>query len=206
MGWLEFFANIINALAWPGVVLIFLWYNRERLAKLFGLINELTLPGGTGVKFNRALDKASVEAKLLSSEAPDVAHINESHLDSQASSDVAKQFPEAFVVQGFLGVVETLGEMVRFLALPTKGRDPESVVRELARLGYIDQNSVDLFSNLQDAYTAAVREGYVRLTAEKALRYRQAAQALNTQLRKVLPRLEADNPRKRQWGLPEDRS
>jgi hypothetical protein len=198
MDWLGFIASIIGSLAWPGVVLIVLWYNRQRLSNLPDWIDELT---SRAVKFIKALDKASAEAKLLASEAPDVAHI-EGHVESQALSDVAKQFPEATVVQSFIEVVETLAQMVRFLALPTKGRDPKSVVTELARLGYIDQNSVDLFFNLQEAHTAAVREGYVRLKAEEGLRYRQAAQALNAQLRKLLPRLEADNPRKREWGTP----
>jgi hypothetical protein len=105
-------------------------------------------------------------------------------------------------VQSFIELVETLGSMVQFLALPTKGRDPGTVVKEVARLGYIDQKSVDLFLSLKDAYTAAIREGYVRLTAEDALRYREAAQVLNAQLREVLPRLQVDNSRKKEWGTP----
>ena len=77
-----------------------------------------------------------------------------------------------------------------------------SVVMELARLGYIDQTRIRLFVDLKDAYTAAVQAGYVRLTAEEALRYRKAAQVLNTELREVLRRVEIDNPRKKQWGTP----
>jgi hypothetical protein len=106
------------------------------------------------------------------------------------------------VVQSFIEIVETLGKMVHFLALPTKGRDPMSVVMELARLGYIDQTSVRLFVDLKDGYDAAVRSGYGRLPLEECLRYRQAAQVLNAQLREVQPRLEVDNPRRREWGTP----
>jgi hypothetical protein len=196
MDWLGFIASVIGSLAWPGVVLIVLWCNRQRLSSLPDWIEELTLPGGTKVKFTKALDKASAEARLLASEAPDTARFE----GRVASSPVVEQFPEATVVQSFIELVETLGQMVQFLALPTKGRDPETVIRELTRLGYIDQKSVDLFLSLKRAYTAAVREGYVRLTAEEGLRYRQAAQVLNAQLREVLPRLERDNPRKREWG------
>jgi hypothetical protein len=170
MGTLEFVASIIGSLAWPSVVLVVLWYNRKRLANLPDWIDELTLPGGTKLKFIKALDKASVEANLLvsegklaASEPPDSAHF-QAHVASD--TDLATQFPEAAVVQSFIEVVETLGQMLRFLALPTKGRDPLSVVIELARLGYIDQTSVTLFRNLHDAYNAAVRVGYARLTAE----------------------------------------
>ena len=169
-------------------------------------IDELTLPGGTKLKFIKALDKASVEANLLASEgklatseSPDSAHV-QGHVASDPLRDLATQFPEAAVVQSYIEVVETLGQMVRFLALPTKGRDPLSVVIELARLGYIDQKSATLFHSLHDAYNAA--GGYVRLTPEEALRYRELAQVLNTHLREILPRLEVDNPRKREWGTP----
>ena len=197
MGWLEFFASIIGSLAWPGVVLVVLWYNRQRLANLPDWLDELTFPGGAKVKFVRALDKARVEANLLT---PHVAVIK--GVEPSPLSDLAGQFPEAGVVQSFIEIVETLGKMIRFLPLPTKGRDPTSVIMELARLGYVDQKSVSLFANLKDAFTAAVRGGYVRLSAEEALRYREAAQVLNAQLREVLPRLEVDNPRKKEWGTP----
>jgi hypothetical protein len=70
---LEFIASIIGSLAWPGVVLVVLWYNRQRLASLPDWIEELTLPGGTKIKFVRAL--ASAEAKLSASEAPASAQV-----------------------------------------------------------------------------------------------------------------------------------
>jgi hypothetical protein len=180
------------------VVLVVLWYNRHRLANLPDWIDELTLPGGAKIKFVRALARASVEANLLASEAPDIAHAKGQVED--ASSELAGQFPEAVVVHSFIEVVETLGEMVRFLALPTKGRDPMSVVMELARLGYIDQTRIRLFVDLKDAYTACVQAGYARLTVEEALQYRKAAQVLNTELREVQRRVEIDNPRKKEWG------
>jgi hypothetical protein len=44
MDWLDFFASIIGSLAWPGVVLVVLWYNRQRLANLPDWIEELTFP------------------------------------------------------------------------------------------------------------------------------------------------------------------
>jgi hypothetical protein len=195
MGWLDFLASIIGSLAWPAVVLVVLWYNRQRLANLPDWIKELKLPGGTKIKFKRALD----EARFLAAETATPAAAPS--LEGVAPP-VAEQFPEAMVVQSFIELVETLGNMVRFLALPAKARDPETVMQELARLGYIEQTSVDLFRSLNTAYTAAVREGYVRLTAEEGLQYRQVAQALNTRLREVLPRLEVDNPRRREWGTP----
>jgi hypothetical protein len=193
MGWLNFLASIIGSLAWPGVVLIVLWYNRRRLANLPDWLDELTLPGGAKIKFTRALESATAAVSGAS--------------HTQAESPVedapfANQFPEALVVHSFIEIVETLGSMVRLLPLPTKARGPTFVVNELARLGYIDQTTVKIFTDLQDAYTAAVRAGYVRLTAEEGFRYREAAQKLNARLREVLPRLEVENPRQKAWGTP----
>jgi hypothetical protein len=190
MGWLDFFASIIGSVAWPGVVLVVLCYNRRRLANLPDWIEELTLPGGTKFKFRKALDEA---VALAGAVVPPAGFSNQ---------PVAEEFPETMVVRSFIELVETLGNMVQFLALPTKARDPETVMQELARLGYIEQRSVDLFQSLKTAYTAAVREGYARLTAEEARQYRHVAQVLNWRLREVLPRLEADNPRKKEWGTP----
>lgn len=61
MGLLEFIASIIGSLAWPGVVLVVLWYNRKRLANLPDWLEELTLPGGAKIKFVRALEKARAQ-------------------------------------------------------------------------------------------------------------------------------------------------
>jgi hypothetical protein len=175
-------------------VLLVLWYNRRRLANLPDWLDELTLPGGAKVKFARALESARADAKLIASET--------SALQTDEHAPFAGQFPEALVVHSFIEIVETLGSMVRFLPLPTKGRDPTSVINELARLGYIDQLTARLFTDLQEAYTAAVRIGYGRQTAEDGLRYREVAQMLHARLREVLPRLELENPRKKEWGTP----
>jgi len=136
MNWLQFIASIIGSLAWPGVVLAVLWYNRKRLVALLDWVDELTLPGGAKIKFVKAIDKASVEAtRLLGSEAVLRDHFqifpSEDLGESAPSSDLGDQFPEATVVQSFIEVVETLGKMVPFLALPTKGRDPSRSLQSL---------------------------------------------------------------------------
>jgi hypothetical protein len=194
MDWLEFISSIVGSLVWPGVVLLVLWFNRHRLASLLDFIDELTLPGGAKIKFVKALSKATA---LL---PEDAQAQEESIARPDPVLELAHRCPEAAVVESFIEIVETLGGMVRLLPLPTKGRDPLSVLRELQRLGYINAKTVNLFENLSDAYTAAVRAGYVRLSPEEALRYHEASRALSTQLREVLPRLEFDNPRKKEWG------
>lgn len=68
MDGLQFLASVIGSLAWPGAVLAVLWYNRVRLSNLFSnarWIEELTLPGGTKIRFPKAAQKAAETAQLI---------------------------------------------------------------------------------------------------------------------------------------------
>jgi hypothetical protein len=196
MGALEFIASIIGSLAWPGVVLVVLWYNRHRLANLPDWIEELTFPGGAKIKFAKALTEASARAEQLMPEVKN-AEAKDS-VGPDPMSDLANQLPEAAVIVSFREVEQTLGEMVRFLALPMRVTESGGIIAELVRRGYIDENTVQLFQSLKDARDASLRtiqyHSYrstaLRLWPEQALRYREAAKALNIKLREVLASLE----------------
>jgi hypothetical protein len=203
MNWLEFVASIIGSLAWPGVVLVVLWYNRHRLANLPDWIDELTLPGGAKVKFARALKRAEeASGKLLASEGRDVANVEGQVAPPKPMVDLAQDHPNAAIVAIFEEIEKIIHQMARFLPLPTKGRDPLSVMYELVRRGYLDLSALRLYQSLAEGRDAAVRARYfVALSAEDAVSYLAAAQVLKEQLiNTVLPRLEVDNPRKKEWG------
>jgi hypothetical protein len=87
-------------------------------------------------------------------------------------------------------------KFVGLLTLPTKGRDPESVIAELAHLGFIEPESMKLFNYLRDGYRSAVREGYGRVQESDARSYRNASVTLINALGEALPRVEEVNPRK----------
>jgi hypothetical protein len=198
---LQFFASVIGSLAWPGVVLIVLWYNRVRLSNLFsnvpGWIEELTLPGGTKIRFAKAVQKAAEAAELIAPEITKAEANGSLEVADGPDKGVASfRFYEPLVVESFLEIVELCGAFVRFLALPTKGRDPESVIAELIRLGFIDPEFNSLFNYLRAAYLSAVQANYARVKQEDAHKYRMAALALTDALREALPRVEAANPRK----------
>ena len=201
MGVLEFFASIIGSLAWPGVVLVVLWYNRHRLANLPDWIEELTLPGGFKIKFEKALNEATKRAELLAPKVQD-AHAKDDIGDPLA--DLAKQFPEIAVIESFREIDRTLWTIAyRLFFFPHKNF-PERALAELVRLDYIDENTAQLFKNLRDARDAALRTVQnnspratsLRLQPEQALRYRDASRTLNMKLREVLTSLERDNRQK----------
>jgi hypothetical protein len=217
MGALEFIASIIGSLAWPGVVLLVLWYNRQHLANLPDWIKanlpdwieEITFPGGVKAKIRRKLDKATAQAERLKSELPD-AEVKDA-IEPDPLSDLADRFPESAIIESFREVEPTIWKMFHFLpSLTSRRGGPGAILTELVRLGYIDENTVQLFKNLKDARdntllaikSTSERTGSMRLWPEQAHRYREAAKVLNIKLREVLTSLERDNPRKKEWGTP----
>jgi hypothetical protein len=71
-------------------------------------------------------------------------------------------------MESFREIEQTLWEMVRFLALPTKGRDNDSVLHELVRLDYIDDNTVKLFESLRDARNRLIWCAWIGLFRSRA--------------------------------------
>jgi hypothetical protein len=199
MDGLQFLASVIGSLAWPGAVLAVLWYNRVRLSNLFSnapeWIEELTLPGGTKIRFPKAAQKAAETAQLI---APVLREAEASTGAGKVTNEIAPpfRFHESLVVESFLEIIELCGKFVGLLTLPTKGRDPEAVIAELAHLGFIEPEGMSLFKYLRDGYQSAVREGYGRVKESDARSYRNAALTLISALREALPRVEEVNPRK----------
>jgi hypothetical protein len=194
----QFIASIIGSLAWPALVLIVFLVLRGRIAGLLNFLKEAELPWGVKLTFDRALANATAQAEQI---APEVQQAEADTLPERGYVAFATDHPEAAIMESFREIEMTLWEMVRFLALPTKGRDNDSVLRELGRLGYIDDKTIKLFESLRDARNAAVHAGKSgRLSPAEALRYHDATRVLYARLRNVLEKLKIDNPQKREWG------
>jgi hypothetical protein len=222
MGALEFIASVIGSLtgligslAWPALVLILLWFNRHRLANLSDWIEELTIPGGTKIKFAKgltALNEATGRAELL---APKVQDVQAKENIDDPLADLAKQFPEIAVIEIFREVERTLWTIAYNLTslsppLLPQATNPEGALAELVRLGYIDENAAQLFKNLKDARDAALIAARnnspripTRLWPEDALRFLDASKALNMKLREVLASLEHRRKTQRSTPPPE---
>ena len=197
----QFFASLVGSLAWPAVVLIVFFVMRGRIAGLVSLLSEAELPWGFKFRFDRALRNATAQAELVAPEAQQDKAKADGNLSDQVFLSLVTDHPEAAILESFREIEQTLWAMVHFLALPTKGRDNDSVLRELVRLGYIDDNMVKLFGSLREARNAAVHAGKsVRLSSAEAIRYHETTQVLHERLRAVLTKLEVDNPRKKEWG------
>ena len=65
MDTLTFISSIVRSLAWPAVVMFFLWLTRNSLGDLLDRLQELALPGGGKAKFGKVLKEAGRTAAKL---------------------------------------------------------------------------------------------------------------------------------------------
>jgi len=71
MDWKQFIASIVGSLAWPLVLLIFLWVIRSRIGGLLSRMIELHLPGGAKAIFAQQLDKGREAIEALGDDQGD---------------------------------------------------------------------------------------------------------------------------------------
>lgn len=101
------------------------------------------------------------------------------------------------IVDSFERVRSTLGNILPYFTkvLPTKGRTPLDVMKLLKEKGYIDENALQLFTNLSTARNAFLHVGWGdRVTPSQASQYKNQANTLNQLLRDVLARLKESPP------------
>src|SRR5215469_14351177 len=62
---LSFIASLVKSLAWPGVVLVLLYFLRPHIRGLVERRDEISLPGGTRAKFSKEMDEARDQRELI---------------------------------------------------------------------------------------------------------------------------------------------
>src|SRR5207249_162987 len=107
-----FIASAVASLAWPSVVIVLLILIRNQLGGLVGRIEELNLPGGVSAKFGKALEKAreKLEAARANEEMPKLDAKRWRTLDDRGILQLAEDFPEAVVMEGFRTIEEVVNQ------------------------------------------------------------------------------------------------
>jgi hypothetical protein len=205
MDWLQFIASIfgsIVSLAWPAVVVTLLVIFRKQIVNLPERLEELTLPGGAKAKFEKAIVEGRAAAQKVEAEAG-TQQVEAKAGDAKPPPAVgwaedpfiqlANDFPEAAVMEGFRQVEATIRQIGMFLGLPSTRTT--LVIQELQKRKLIDESALQLFLSLGEARNASVhaRKGN-RITPGEALEYREQAHALNELMRRVLEHLRNITP------------
>jgi hypothetical protein len=189
MDWKQFFAAILVGFAWPAVFITLLVILRKQIPALFERIEEASFGGGK-LRFDKAIDAARAQVDKIDPEVK-AAQVKRVAEPNDPFYELAINFPEAAILEAWRHVEETLTEMVPYLGLPTKGRDPYSVLMALVQEKCVDGATLKLFENLWAARNTAAH-GARRPSPGDALEFRTQAQSLIEILRKAFDRWQRD--------------
>jgi hypothetical protein len=207
--WLTFYAKIAELLAgmaWPAVVVTVLVCYRDNALNLIERLRELTLPGGAKAVFDQALAKANLRAEEVPltinvgqaqehagvgvdapSETPPTFSLPTDYNEEMKSNvDLAKNFPEAAVMNAFLDIETHLVE-IRDQFFPwIKGTRPVvTLIEQLRAQNLIDDAGFELFTSLRQARNSVVH-GKTPVTPLEAVNYQMSANAMRRLLNRIL--------------------
>ena len=148
MNGLQFIASLVDSLAWPGVVCIFLWIFQERIGSLLPRLVRFKHKS-TELEFSETMEKLERDEQLVIEEAAGEVAPNEQYLELVKIADIS---PRAAVMEAWIKVETAaaraalraypeLEEMLRGPAQPLKllenkvlNKQETNEIRELRRL------------------------------------------------------------------------
>ncbi|KYH02134.1 DUF4145 domain-containing protein [Bradyrhizobium sp. DOA1] len=169
MNWLQFIDSMVGHLAWPIVVLTITVIFRERIGRLIGKLEELSLPGGVKATFEKELEKG----RELAEQIPDnneTARVPEGLVEDVHV--VAGISPKSAIVLSFLEIERQLRHIS--LKLGFKYPNLEKAVDELIKRKLLDAEAWPLFQLLRRTRNSAAH-GATSPTTEQALEYERQA-------------------------------
>ena len=184
MDWKAFIASIFGSLAWPFVVITLLVLLRKHLPGLAKRIEEITLPGGVKAKFDKALDEGRIESELVPAESWPVDR--KVTIQDERHLELAKQFPEAAVMEAYKVVEKLLLQLRSRLDLPSR-TNLRGVVSHLVERGVLTREVQPLFESFQQARNASAHVGDAnKITPGEAIAYMEQAELLATVFEGIL--------------------
>lgn len=182
MDFWTFVSKVIDALAWPGLLLFLILKFRDRFGSLFDRLTEATFPGGFAGKFSPALERAKEVADEILPPQSDVAaqieHTNPIATDERAleanPSGVIMEMWQAVIAQA-KELVETLGG--RETVSSSRFVNPAKIRGTLDGLHLATPEELQLFDELR-LIRNDVAHSKVRATPADAGRYRSLAEKL----------------------------
>ena len=192
MDWLTFIVKIIDALAWPGLVLLLLWWLRPHFGGLARRLEELTLPGGAKAKFRQELEEAKEQAvaayNYLDLEPPAFQIGTAAEGPEAQYLQLAAMFPEAAILQSYQEIERIIGEHAKKAGIAI--RSAPRVVDFLQKKEVVGAAAVDTFNRLRGLRNEAAHGGSsLKLSLDEAVEYRAlcrfVADALDAAFKKL---------------------
>jgi hypothetical protein len=170
LGWLEFVASIVKAIAWPAVVVVAIALFRSPLSLVIRSLRSLKFRE-TELRFEEKLDKAEEESAILQPEAEnDLPGARVSIKQTAAAPDT----PEEQITHEWYLVRRAIWELAKRSGMASADRlKPVASIKWLERNEVIDSTTARLLRELRQLREMAKSgQGVLSIDSDQADRFR----------------------------------
>lgn len=172
MDGLEFTSKVIEAVAWPGTVVVLVFKFSDRFRDLLGKLTEVTLPGGISGKFETPLKNAEHLAEQL-----EIDFSSDDGIEFTPDPIALSANPTGVIMESWKELEAMGAELLASTSWP--GRDTElarsihgkDVIKELEARGFVTIKEFELLRELREIRNRAAHSISDRPTPEEATRF-----------------------------------
>lgn len=184
MTWLQFFANIIQSLAWPVALVIIIFTLRKQLIALLHRIGEVTLPGGYKVTFHQALEDSRTAIEQIQTKPTEPERFLFRNFRANYSSESAWA-PD--ILSQMLLAYEEVEKLLTELAMHHSLTGTHwATWRALEQNGVLSASAADAIENLRKARNALVHIPERQVTPLEAIEFVGQCKVLGEYLRSLI--------------------
>ncbi len=169
LGWKEFIVRIVEALAWPAVVLVMFWFLRRQIADL---IRRMKRFGWRDVEAEFAESLVEAEREIAEADLPANPLTEDRMARRQDLVKLAETSPRTAVIEAWLDLESALRNRAPSDAI----RSVDQVVNDLVAGGYLPRGLTGPIFALRKARDTAAHAPDYSLPIESAIDYIDSAE------------------------------
>jgi len=175
----EFIIEVLDKIAWPSLLLVFVLIFKGSLRQLFKRLESIGTKYGT-LNFRESLDEAKGEADKAK-----LPEISEGFAKDEVEyyEDLSRISPRSVVLEAWLQLETAVEGIIR---RPPEGRPrsfgPEA--RVLLKIAGLEKDEITVFYDLRNIRNRVVHEEDARVSKDQAIEYAELALRLASKIRK----------------------
>lgn len=182
MDWLEFFASVIGALAWPATLVIGFFLIKRHLIDLFPFIDRLKYKDFE-LQFRKSVHELAIRSRAaLPDRREQLPQPSKDRLYS-----LAEISPRSAILEAWLEIeaaaIDALERQEPDLALKAKGMAPLRLGELLVKRQLLSNDQLEIFHRLRELRNAAVHIREQSFQLDEVAEYIQLSTVLATEIR-----------------------